>query len=442
MRVALVPKARAMSTRGLILALFALGACGDLEDATLPMEGDTEAATDDDGASSPTTSVSAGFDDDGSDGGGQGDGDVECTADDECGEESPLCVAGTCQACDSLPDPDAACAGADPSAPICSDGACVQCLVDRSDACGGDTPICADTQCTACTAHDQCDVACELDGGACIDTLITVGPEGGFAEIGLALESIPEGESAAIVVSASSQCYLETLEITGARKVALLGADGPCLTSFDDAPALTVADDATLYLQDFAVEGAWGLGIAARGATVFTDRARIVNNQGGAVHLSQLATLHATNSVFGGDRNNVPAVDVDASDAHILYSTLAAGFGSSQALRCRGDGIQTVRNSIVVAESAGGEVDCPDAEIRDSALESAYGTGNVAVGPVDTGAWFSDFAGGDLHLDLDATEPMFAGVARWQAGDPITDIDGDPRPIVSGESDWCGADIP
>lgn len=433
-----------MSTRGLTLAaIVALGACGDLENADAPMEGETEAATDDGGASSPTTSVSAGFDDDGSNGGGQGDGDAECTADTDCDDDSPLCVAGTCQACDGLPDPDAACANLDPTAPICSDGACVQCLADRTDACGGDTPICDDTQCTACTAHDQCDVACELDTGACIDTLIVVGPEGGFTEIAPAIESVPEGGSAAILVASTEQCYLEALEVTGARKIAILGADGsPCLTSFAEAPAITVADDATLYLQDFAIEGAWDLGIAVRGAHLFVDRARVVNNQGGAVQLTQLATFRATNSVFGGDRNNVPAIDIDASDAHIVYSTLAAGFGSSQALRCRGGGMHTVRNSIVVAESAGGEVDCPNAEIRESALESAYGTGNVAVGPVDTAAWFSDFAGGDLHLDLDATEPMFAGVARWQTGDPTSDIDGDPRPVVSGDSDWCGADIP
>ena len=433
-----------MSTRGITLALVVLGACGDLDGADVSGESETEAAADD-GASAPTTSVSAGFDDDdsGSDGAGQGDDASECTADEDCGTDSPICVAGTCQACDALPDPDAGCSALDPSAPICSDGACVQCLADRTEACAGTTPICADTQCTACGSHDQCDVACELDTGACIETLIVVGPEGGFTEIGPALESIPEGESAAILVSPATQCYLETLEVTGARKVALLGSDGvPCLTSFADTPAITVADDATLYLQDFAIEGAWGLGVAVRGAALFADRSRIVNNQGGAVQLSQLASFRASNSVFGGDRNNVPAIDVDASDAYIVYSTLAAGFGASQALRCRGDGTHSVRNSIVVAESAGGEVDCPNAEIRDSALESAYGTGNVAVGPVDTAAWFTNFAAGDLHLDLDATEPMFAGVARWQTGDPITDIDGDPRPITSGDSDWCGADIP
>jgi hypothetical protein len=126
----------------------------------------------------------------------------------------------------------------------------------------------------------------------------------------------------------------------------------------------------------------------------------------------------------------------------VVYSTLAAGFGTAQALRCSGEGTRTIRNSILFAEADEGEIDCPDASIQQSALESAYGDGNVAVGSVDTGAWFVDFARGDLHLDPEVAAPMFAAVATWAEGDPRDDLDGDARPFVNGAMDWCGADLP
>lgn len=444
----MLPRGSTPVATSVLIALAWMPACSDFEAAPTG-ESDGSGSTSD-GAVDPTTSVSAGFDSEsGAAGEGEGDGGPSCDHNEDCGVATPFCVAGECLGCNALADPAAACESLEADTPLCAGGPCVQCDEDNADACVEDTPVCGeDNVCSACTAHDQCMGACALDTGHCIDTILFVDGDdqggNGFAKIGLALASVPEGERAAIVVTATEACYLENLEVDGERSIALLGRDGSpaCLSSVEDQPVIAVGAGSALYVQDFRIEGAWGVGIAARGAPVFVDRAAIVSNQGGALTVSQGSKLRAYNSILGGDRNNVPAVEIDASDADIVYSTIAGGFGSAMALRCSGDGLHRVRNSIVVAESAGGEVDCPDAVIENSALESAFGMGNRAVGPVDTANWFVDFAGGDLHLNAEIPETLFGAVAIWEPGDPSTDIDGDPRPTTAEAPDWCGADIP
>lgn len=67
------------------------------------------------------------------------------------------------------------------------------------------------------------------------------------------------------------------------------------------------------------------------------------------------------------------------------------------------------------------------------------GTGNVGVGD-QLDAWFEDYDAGDLHLTA-AGEALFGAVAQWQAGDPLVDIDLDPRVGVDGMSEPAGADV-
>src|SRR5690606_22488974 len=90
-----------------------------------------------------------------------------------------------------------------------------------------------------------------------------------------------------------------------------------------------------------------------------------------------------------------------------------------------------VRNSILVSFDPGPEVECPGITIADSATEAELG--------MLSGTWFDNYSTGDFHLTMSA--PIAAGTAaRWQTGDPTTDIDGDPRPTVDGTADFAGAD--
>jgi len=45
-------------------------------------------------------------------------------------------------------------------------------------------------------------------------------------------------------------------------------------------------------------------------------------------------------------------------------------------------------------------------------------------------------------VHLDSPPPALASTAAWNGGDPPFDIDGDPRPAVSGAMDYAGADVP
>ena len=55
--------------------------------------------------------------------------------------------------------------------------------------------------------------------------------------------------------------------------------------------------------------------------------------------------------------------------------------------------------------------------------------------------WFANWANGDLRLSPTAPAAL-ATAAKWQLGDPTTDIDGDLRPTTDGADDYAGADIP
>jgi hypothetical protein len=384
-------------------------------------------------------------------GGGGGSAGDECVDHGGCPSATPICLAGTCRPCDEVPHSNRLCGERSEATPICDAGRCVECTERQPGACGDDTPLCSENVCVGCVAHAECAVACELDTGRCIDRLVVVDAsgDGDHLDISSALETVGPEESVAVQIRPFDSCYLESLQIPEGTRVALMGSEGvmPCITSLAETPVLSVENDAHAYLHRIRIDNAVGAGIEGRSAVLWLDRSEVVNNQGGGVIFSQGSRVMVRNSVVGGDRNHVPALSVRDSVLDVTYATLAAGFGSAVALRCTGASSVEVRNSILVSEASIGEVDCSDAVIRRSALESAFGTGNVAVGEVDTAGWFIDFSGGNLRLDA-GVATMFANVARWELGDPPIDLDGDPRPTGDAggaevdRADWAGAAIP
>ncbi len=55
--------------------------------------------------------------------------------------------------------------------------------------------------------------------------------------------------------------------------------------------------------------------------------------------------------------------------------------------------------------------------------------------------WFNMPGSGDFRLSL-AGAAIFNDIARWTTGDPLVDIEGDPRAGVDGTMEHAGADIP
>ncbi len=418
-----------------------LAGCGAYTDSGMAEELGTE--TGDEDMPNPT-GVSAGWDDETGEGSGGGSG---CGDSPACSGSEPFCVEGECVGCGDLDEPDAACAGLDSGAPVCGDEGCVECGAHDDALCVDATPVCGDDgACRGCTAHDECETACDLESGWCFEEVVSVGEDGGAVsgEISALVDTVQSGGRLAIRIVPGETCVLDTLVIDQARSIALIGERGerPCLTSWDERAAITVEGGSALYLLDVRLEESYGVGVEVRGASVHAERSELVNNSGGAFAVSQESALTVRNSLIGGDRNNVSVLQTHSSSVRLDYATVVAGFGSAQGVVCDGDNDVMIRNSIVISEASMGEIDCPAADVSYSALEAVFGEGNVAVGAVDTGRWFEDYPRGDLHLRRDAIGMPFEGVAVWSQGDPLVDIDGDPRPAVPDASDWVGADIP
>ena len=187
-----------------------------------------------------------------------------------------------------------------------------------------------------------------------------------------------------------------------------------------------------------------GIGLTVHGTAVSLDEVEIVaNGIGGVVIDGGAHLLMRTGTIARNGDDFLASRGVDAVDGtfELLYVTVAAndGSGGDKSIACEAGGSGTVRNSIVVAEEVD-SVQCPSLLVEDSAVQDPdIVVGNTNVGPWRT-EWFSDVAGVDFHLG--SAQADFAAIARWQAGDPAADSDGDPRPINDGAEDWPGADIP
>ena len=390
--------------------------------------------------------------------------DVDCTD-----GAAPFCVGGQCIPCDEAPDPDAICAQADASSPLCAahgfdDGiaGCVQCTPAQPDECGGTTPIC-DAQsfaCRACSDHPECidsgaGEACQRFDGSCIQDILFVDgdascPGTGSSSMPLcsisdAVDAIPNGDASVIRIAEASTSYNEAVVVDAGKVVAFLANDGdsPRWRTNGD-PTLRVAGGTSVaLLSDIRLRDGTEVGLEVDAAQVWVDRCRIVQNDGGGIVASNNANLVVHSSFVGQGNPDTIAIEATDSTLDVLYSTLLGGstvVESPAALACDTGSDVTVRNSFLVSASTDPELTCAGADVTYTASETAIsGTGNQALGNL-TGDWFADFADGDYLLDIPPAALLTT--AQWQTGDPTTDIDGDARPTVDGSDDVAGADIP
>ena len=383
-------------------------------------------------------------------------GAAPCTSDEECSDPAaPFCAPdGSCVGCDGLTEPDAACVGRDETRPVCVDGECVQCSATSSGACDATLQICDPeaNACTSCSEHEQCPSgACELLVGRCFPPSVVVLEVDGdgdadYLNVGAAVADVAGGDMAILVVHEldGGEPYEGAAAIAGGKTIALLGAPGEEPAIRGNLPGIhtlrVLEAGTTVYIDRLALRDATsGRGLVVSGGTAWVDRSRIVGNAGGGVLAEAGASVTLRSSFVGGDVDDVNALEVTDASARVVYATLVGGSGNATALRCAPGATVEVRNSALLALTNTSEVLCGGTYDHDAAEHTLEGM-NTLLPPMST-TWFEGYVQGDFHLTSMGAHELEA-VARWERGDPRTDIDGDARPTVDGASDHAGADVP
>ncbi|MBK6923527.1 MAG: hypothetical protein IPH07_39430 [Deltaproteobacteria bacterium] len=378
-----------------------------------------------------------------------------CAGDDECGGPgTPICIDQVCSPCES----DAQCAAKDPANPACrDDGQCVQCTASNDDGCGGATPICdaAVNTCMGCAFHEQCpDSACRIATGECFDEadVHTVGAGQDFEDFTAAAGSL--GAEMAVLRVASGVDFNEAIVLSGSSAVwAILDANPDDDTlplwarTSGNTSTLSIDAGAEVYIQGISVSGNIGSsmfpGIAVDNASLYLDRARVVQNAGGGISLDNGGYALVRNSFVGGNGNgasDTPGLKCSDSDAVVLYTSLVRNDAiNDDTLTCNAGSNVDVRNSLLLGRDPS-SINC-NATVTYSVVDEMFaGTGNHQVAMLNN-MWFVNVGASDFTPTAMGLAE-FGDVAQWQSGDPLVDIDGDARPGVDGSADVAGADIP
>ena len=456
------------------------GCTAEQPSALCHFTGDDETATGSststvgDNTSTPGDSGSTTVEDTGEPTQGTTTSSTDCVSDNDCtSPDAPFChPAGLCVSCDELSDPDGACTAQDPTTPVCAAGACVQCTGEQPGACAGQTPVCnSDNTCTACTEHAQCpQSACHLDGsdaGACFD-VADVTMVGNVTELSAALAALGPDDDAVFVLEAGT--YGTTVNIGSNIELAILGNGMIAPTLAGNGPrSVEVFSNAIVYLGNIQISntGVGGDGLSCSGTAVWLDDSTVRNNQLGmdisgtcAAHLRRTVInnnaaggievssgqLSMRNSAVGrnGDdlSSTVGGMRLDGTVVDITYSSIVGNETVNPdrgSMFCLGGEAGSIRNSIIVG--AGSSIDgCDGIMFSHDALDDS---GVMGTNLEDVGAtmptWFEGLGLGDFRLTATG-QTIFDGLAIWEPGDPLTDIDGDP--IATDSESTPGYDQP
>jgi hypothetical protein len=276
------------------------------------------------------------------------------------------------------------------------------------------------------------------DNGACPGDGSEAAP---FCLIQDAIDAVgPQGAGTIWIAPGAGIGYAEDLSIVDGQTIALGGsgvapsvlnpvADGATST-------LTVAGASTVvYLEHLLLRvSGEGPAIDVSAGTLVGTRLQLRQNAGGAIALTDGANLSLVNSIVGSISPFATALSVTESTADLLHVTLVGS--SAPALSCDAPLSVTLRNTIVLEAWIGPELECDEAVLVNSATEAEVGD-FTTNGP----NWFVSLGASDFHLTPEGAA-AFDGLGQWNTGDPLTDIDGDPRPGVDGAPDFPGADVP
>lgn len=378
-----------------------------------------------------------------------------------------------CDARDGQPDP--ACPLA---TPFCVGGSCVPCSA------GGDcsaidplTPVCGPGDvCQPCVAHSECpdDAACHLYEGSClprdhvyyVDAQANCGP--GDATRVMPACSIQQAFGAAAgtpqaTIHLVEDVYLEDVSISAGRVIAIIAEGMTTIATSGGAPTLSV--QGTLYLDTVDIQNfdpfasgiessgdVWldgsmlrnnEIGLDSSAGRVMLRRTRVLDSGSVGVHLAGAETATFINTIVGGngddfDPGGAGIVSTGPGPIDVLYSTIVENTGvDGGAIEC-GPGIATVRNSIIASQSLVNAIDCAaGTTVTYSVIADSQFEGNP------TNVALMSLASLNLDMNYEIAGGSVANdAAQWESGDPLTDINGAPRPAVAGTADYAGADLP
>jgi len=392
-----------------------------------------------------------------------------------CPEDAPFCVDKECARCGKGEFTSCATAEGAPGTVCSSDGNCVECSAEDATACGGDTPICNTEAnvCTACTSHDQCagNAGCHLFEGSCLpsDAVFMVDVDAAmcdqagqpYCSISGALADAGVGTQATIRVAGGT--YVEDVAISPSAVVAIVSTGMVTMLANNGSPSVEINAGGTGYLAGLAVsnlsaasgiESAGDLrlddvtiedadvGLLSTNGRVYLEDVRIVGNDLTGVSVGGTEDVTLRNVIIAGNGTGTSPrgfVTTAATPFTMVYTTIAYNAGTNAgAINCAGEAIRSVRNSILISNSFMNTINCGENLMVTTSVIS-----DVDYEDEPTNTPVVDDSGLLLDVDFEIGVGSVAdGVAVWQDGDPLLDINGAMRPGMVGSPDAAGANEP
>lgn len=372
---------------------------------------------------------------------------------------------------------------------------CEQCALN-SDCKDPAEPACdaVTHECRRCEEHSECGEAnaCDIFTGHCfppasmtthvyVDDDPGICMEGGdcssavpCCEISQALDPTIVDKAPHTIVHVAPGAYGSSVGIVAAvdKRIAILAEPGAVLDTMAVGTPLALGGTSALFVAGLTVTsvgnqptpgvdcvnntgGLWfddgevssfgASGITAAKCIVSVRRTRILRNAYGVL-AADSGKIFLRNTMIAGYHAVMAAMTVDSGQIHLLYTTLADRNDTPEnhLLKCDPPGTVDIRNSILYDL----KIDPLPPGCVPTVETSAYRTGAFTSEgdptlPADMQAEiFVDFLNDDVDLKHSAVTEPFLGVARWQTGDPQTDIYGVPRPNMPDFMDVPGANIP
>ncbi|MCB9704315.1 MAG: hypothetical protein H6711_20675 [Myxococcales bacterium] len=249
-----------------------------------------------------------------------------------------------------------------------------------------------------------------------------------------------EIESALVVVDIKDNLtvYLDNLDIVGVGNTNLPKVK--CLY-------------ARVFVTRSRIRGGAGAGIGGSNCELHVLDSTISQNKSEGIELTSgklmlrnaFITDNGHDPNFGGggiSLGTAVAVDIAYSSIVMNHNNL----GAVDSIGCtKAAALSTVRNSIIARSPLvdNESVACPNLVITDSLVDGGEmsGEGNVKMAPEDIVKLLTKEPVTGVYRWKGPDQAMMVNdIARWLDGDPRSDFEGDPRPVVNDTPDTPGAD--
>ena len=295
-----------------------------------------------------------------------------------------------------------------------------------------------------------------------------------YCSLDTALQQIGVGERGTVILQGTGTPYAESLALTeeGPRTVAVIGVGNASIAMPGTDPAANVGAGIKLYVSgvDLSSSQAPGASCTGSGTRLWLDdlsvsdsgsgvllnlckarlrRALVVDNAGdGSPSPTAVSWVLESSVVANGGASDASAAGLRvlgaASTVRAIYTTVANNESNAAGhnIYCEGGDEVDIRNSIVVSPALD-SISCTVADVSYSVHDNSgplIGNDNNSVDAFNA-SWFEDVANSDFHVAAPGVS-VFEGRARWELGDPMSDLDGEPRSAYPGQMNFAGADEP